>query len=132
MGVVTCGCRALRSLVQGIGQPQSEFACYGLQSSLRVNPVLILKTSVPRSFKAVLNLAAVLSVWSTSGLAANISLSPLDGDPAHAIVIVEGRLESGDEIQFRTQVGRLTKAIVDFNSNGGTFGPELPSARPSG
>jgi hypothetical protein len=28
-------------------------------------------------------------------------------------------LESGDEIQFRTQVGRLTKAIVDFNSDGG-------------
>jgi hypothetical protein len=37
------------------------------------------------NFKAVLNLAAVLSLGSTSGLAANISLSPLDNDPAHAI-----------------------------------------------
>jgi hypothetical protein len=37
------------------------------------------------NFKAVLNLAAVLSLVSTSGLAANISLSPLDNDPAHAI-----------------------------------------------
>jgi hypothetical protein len=56
-----------------------------------------------------LSLAAALSLGSTSGLAANISLAPLDGDPAHAIVVVEGRLESGDEIQFRTQVGRLTR-----------------------
>jgi hypothetical protein len=71
------------------------------------------------NFKAVSNLAAVLSLWCTSGLAANITLAPWGDDPAHAIVIVEGRLESGDEIQFRTQVGRLTKAIVDFNSDGG-------------
>ena len=62
-----------------------------------------------------------LSLWSTSGLAANFSLAPLDGDPAHAIVVVEGRLESGDEIQFRTQVGRLTKAIVAFDSDGGSL-----------
>src|SRR6516165_12114122 len=62
-----------------------------------------------------------LSLWSTSGLAANFSLAPLDGDPAHAIVVVEGRLESGDEIQFRTQVGRLTKAIVAFDSDGGNL-----------
>src|SRR5262245_46294098 len=67
------------------------------------------------NFKAVLNLAAVLSLGSTSGLAANISLSPLDGDPAHALVAVEGDLEVGDRIKFRTQVGRLTKAFVVFN-----------------
>ena len=68
-----------------------------------------------------MSLAAALSLGSTSGLAANISLAPLDGDPAHAIVVVEGRLESGDEIQFRTQVGRLTKAIVAFDSDGGNL-----------
>jgi hypothetical protein len=68
-----------------------------------------------------LSLAAALSLGSTSGLAANISLAPLDGDPAHAIVVVEGRLESGDEIQFHTQVGRLTKAIVAFGSDGGNL-----------
>jgi hypothetical protein len=81
----------------------------------------ILMTSVPRSFKAVLNLAAVLCLWSTSGLAANISLSPLDGDPAHALVAVEGDLEVGDHVQFRAQVGRLTKAVVVFNSRGGNL-----------
>jgi hypothetical protein len=79
----------------------------------------ILMTSVPRSFKAVLNLAAVLSLGSTSALAASISLAPLDDDPAHAIVIVEGRLESGDDVKFRTEVGRLTKATVAFDSDGG-------------
>jgi hypothetical protein len=69
----------------------------------------------------ILSLAAALSLGSTSCLAANISLAPLDGDPAHAIVVVEGRLESGDEIQFRTQVGGLTKAIVSFDSDGGNL-----------
>src|SRR5262249_31071428 len=48
------------------------------------------------SFRAVLNLAALLCVCSTPALAANISLSPLDGDPAHAIVAVEGRLVADD------------------------------------
>ena len=72
-------------------------------------------------FKAVLNLAAALSVLSTSSLAASISLLLLDNDPAHAIVGVEGDLVSGDDVQFRTQVGRLTKAIVAFNSNGGNL-----------
>jgi hypothetical protein len=79
----------------------------------------ILMMSVPHSFKAVLNLAAVLSLGNTSGLAANISLSPLDNDPAHARVAVDGRFEAGDEIKFRTEVGRLTKAVVVFNSDGG-------------
>ena len=74
---------------------------------------------VALSFKAVLHLAAVLSLWSTSALAANIILAPWGDDPAHAIVLVEGRLESGDDVKFRTQVGRLTRAIVDFNSDGG-------------
>jgi hypothetical protein len=77
--------------------------------------------SVPGSFKAVLNLAVVLCLWSTSGLAANISLSPLDGDPAHALVAVEGDLEVGDHGKFRTQVGRLTKAVVVLNSRGGNL-----------
>ena len=72
-------------------------------------------------FKAVLNLAAVLCLCSTSSFAANISLSPLDGDPAHAIVVVEGDLASGDQIQFRTQVGRLSKAIVVLSSDGGNL-----------
>ena len=81
----------------------------------------ILMASLPRSFKAVLNLAVVLCLWSTSGLAANISLSPLDGDPAHALVAVEGDLEVGDHVKFRTQVGRLTKAVVVFNSRGGNL-----------
>ena len=76
---------------------------------------------VALSFKAVLNLAAVLSLGSTSGIAASITLAPWGDDPAHAIVIVEGRLESGDEIEFRIQVGRLTKAIVNFNSDGGVL-----------
>jgi hypothetical protein len=62
-----------------------------------------------------------LSLWSTSGLAANISLAPLDGDPAHAIVAVEGDLEVGDDILFRAQVGRLTEAVVRFNSDGGNL-----------
>jgi hypothetical protein len=69
--------------------------------------------------QSCLNLAAVLSLWSTFGLAANISLAPLDDDPAHAIVVIEGDLVSGDDVKFRTQVGRLTKAIVAFNSDGG-------------
>src|SRR5262245_36283014 len=72
-------------------------------------------------FKAVLNLAAVLCLCSTPGLAANISLSPLDNDPAHAIVAVEGVLVRGDDIKFRTQVGRLTKAVVAFSSDGGNL-----------
>src|SRR5262245_59174123 len=78
-----------------------------------VVPVLLARPN----FKAVLNLAAVLSLGGTAGLTANITLAPWDADPAHAIV--EGRLESGDKIQFTSQVGRLTKTIVDFNSDGG-------------
>ena len=81
----------------------------------------ILMTSVPRSFKAVLNLAAVLSLGSTSGLAANITLAPWGDDPAHAIVAIQGDLVSGDDVKFRAQVGRLTKAIVVFNSDGGNL-----------
>jgi hypothetical protein len=69
----------------------------------------------------VFNLAAVLCLWGTSGLAANISLSQLGDDPAHARVAVDGRFEAGDEIKFRTQVGRLTKAVVVFNSDGGNL-----------
>jgi hypothetical protein len=45
----------------------------------------------------------------------------LDGDPAHALVAVEGDLEIGDDVKFRTQVGRLTKAVVVFNSRGGNL-----------
>jgi hypothetical protein len=78
-------------------------------------------TSVPRSFKAVLNLAAVLSLWSTSALAAKITLAPWGDDPAHGIVAIEGDLVSGDDVKFRAQVGRLTKAIVVFNSDGGNL-----------
>ena len=66
-------------------------------------------------------LLVVVSFGSTSGLAATISLAPLDNDSAHAIVIVEGDLVSGDDIKFRTQVGRLTKAIVAFDSDGGNL-----------
>jgi hypothetical protein len=69
-------------------------------------------------FKAVFNLATVC-LWGTSGFAANISLSQLGDDPAHARVDVDGRFEAGDEVKFRTQVGRLTKALVVFNSDGG-------------
>ena len=73
------------------------------------------------NFPAVFNLAAVLCLWATSALAANISLSQLGDDPAHARVAVDGRFEAGDEIKFRTQVGRLTKAVVVFNSDGGNL-----------
>src|SRR6516164_4855978 len=72
-------------------------------------------------FKSFLHLAAVLSLWSTSGLAANITLAPWGDDPAHAIVAIEGDLVSGDDVKFRAQVGRLTKAIVVFNSDGGNL-----------
>jgi tetratricopeptide (TPR) repeat protein len=72
-------------------------------------------------FRAVFNLAAVLCLWGSSGLAANISLSQLGDDPAHARVAVDGRFEAGDEIKFRTEVGRLTKAVVVFNSDGGVL-----------
>jgi hypothetical protein len=74
-----------------------------------------------RAGLVALNLAAVLSLWSTSALAASITLAPWGDDPAHAIVAVEGDLVSGDEIQFRTQVGRLTKGIVAFDSDGGNL-----------
>jgi hypothetical protein len=62
-----------------------------------------------------------VSLWSTSGVAANITLTPLGDDPAHSIVAIEGDLVSGDEVKFRAQVGRLTKAIVVFNSDGGNL-----------
>jgi len=62
---------------------------------------------------------AALLALSSSSLAASISLAPLDNDPAHARVAVDGRFEAGDEIKFRTEVGRLTKAVVVFNSDGG-------------
>jgi hypothetical protein len=80
-----------------------------------------LRAGLALNFKAILNLAAVLLLWSTSGFAANILLAPLDEDPAHAIVVVEGELVSGDDILFRAQVGQLTKAIVTFNSDGGNL-----------
>jgi hypothetical protein len=73
------------------------------------------------NFKTVFNLAAVLCLWSTSGFAANISLSPLGDDPAHALVAVDGRFEACGEIKFRTEVGRLTKAVVVFKSDGGNL-----------
>jgi hypothetical protein len=69
----------------------------------------------------ILSLAAVLSLGSTSVLAANISLAPLDNNPAHAMVVVEGDLVSGDDIKFGTQVGRLTKALVAFDGAGGNL-----------
>jgi hypothetical protein len=62
----------------------------------------------------------LLSLWGTSGLAANISVAPLDDNPAHGIVILAGDLLPGDDIVFRTHVGRLTKAVVAFNSDGGS------------
>jgi hypothetical protein len=71
------------------------------------------------NFETVFKLAAVLCLWSTSGLAANISLASLNDDPARALVAVEGKFEAGDHIKFRTQVGRLTNAVVVFNSPGG-------------
>jgi hypothetical protein len=37
------------------------------------------------------------------------------------MVAVEGDLEVGDHVKFRTQVGRLTKAVVVFNSRGGNL-----------
>jgi hypothetical protein len=73
------------------------------------------------NFKTVFNLAAVLCLWSTSGVAADISLSSMDDDPAHALVAVEGTFEADDHIKFRTQVGRLTKAIVVLSSDGGNL-----------
>jgi hypothetical protein len=63
----------------------------------------------------------VLFSFSTEGFTASISLVPLDNDPAHAIVLVVGNLLPGDDIAFRTQVGRLTKAVVAFNSDGGNL-----------
>jgi hypothetical protein len=72
-------------------------------------------------FKTAFNFVAVLCLWSTSGLAASISLSPLDDDSAHALVAVEGTFEADDHIKFRTQVGRLTKAIVVLSSDGGNL-----------
>src|SRR5262245_50344961 len=66
-------------------------------------------------------LCAALLIAATPALAANISLSPLDGDPAHAIVAVEGDLVADDHVKFRTQVGRLTKAVVAFSSDGGNL-----------
>jgi hypothetical protein len=73
------------------------------------------------NFESVFKLTVVLCLWSTSGLAANISLSSVDDDPAHALVAVEGGFEAGDHIKFRTQVGRLTNALVVFNSGGGNL-----------
>jgi hypothetical protein len=63
------------------------------------------------NFQAVFNVAAVLCLWGTSGLPANILLSQLGDDPAHGPVAVNGRFEAGDEIKFRTQIGRLTKPV---------------------
>ena len=70
-------------------------------------------------FKSILHLAAGLSLWSTSALAANISLVPWGSDPAYAIVTLEGDLELDDDIRFQAQVGRLKWARVRFNSDGG-------------
>jgi hypothetical protein len=63
----------------------------------------------------------LLLLWSTVGFTADISVAPLDDDPAHAIVVVDGELVSGDDVLFRAQVGRLTKVIVAFNSDGGNL-----------
>jgi hypothetical protein len=76
------------------------------------------KSALPN---AVLSLAAVLYFLSTSSFAAKISLSPWGDDPAHALVTVEGDLQAGDHNKFRTEVGRLTRALVVFNSAGGNL-----------
>jgi hypothetical protein len=78
------------------------------------------KLALP-NLNAVLSLAAVLCLGSTSSFAAKISLSPLGDDPAQALVTVEGDLQAGDHNKFRTEVGRLTKALVVFNSVGGNL-----------
>jgi hypothetical protein len=59
----------------------------------------------------------------TSSRAANISVRPLTGDAntAHALVLVEGDLSSGDDKIFRSRVGALTKALVAFTSDGGSL-----------
>jgi hypothetical protein len=63
---------------------------------------------------------ALLS-FNASSFAASISLAPLDNDPSHAIVLVEGDLLPSDDAAFRAHVGRLTKAIVGFKSDGGNL-----------
>jgi|EndMetStandDraft_3_1072993.scaffolds.fasta_scaffold29257_3 hypothetical protein len=73
------------------------------------------------SFSILLLAASALCLWSTSTFAAKISTSPLGDDPAQALVAVEGDFEAGDHLKFRTQVGRLTKALVVFNSAGGNL-----------
>jgi hypothetical protein len=80
------------------------------------------------NFNAVLSLAAVLCLLSTSSFAAKISLSPLGDDPASALVTVEGDLEPGDHNKFRTQVGRLTKAFMVFNTAGHSLNEQTLAA----
>lgn len=64
---------------------------------------------------------ALLSVWGFPASAATISLAPTGDDPTQAIVLVEGPLLSSDGTEFRSRVGSLTKAIVTFNSDGGSL-----------
>jgi hypothetical protein len=64
---------------------------------------------------------ALLSVWSSWSVAAEISLAPFDSDPTHAIVQVKGELLSGDGNVFRSRIGSLTRAIVSFDSLGGNL-----------
>ena len=63
-------------------------------------------------------LALALTVSCAS--AATISLTPPVADSAQAIVRVEGPLLPGDDSEFWSRVGSLTKAIVSFNSDGGS------------
>lgn len=62
------------------------------------------------------------------------TFAPWGKAPAYAIVAIEGDLVSGDDVKFRAQVGRLTKAIVVFNSDGGNLlaGIEIGSVQISG
>ena len=65
--------------------------------------------------------AALLSVSVSSASAATISLAPIGNDPAQSVVLVEGTLLPSDGTEFRSRVGSLTKAIVTFNSDGGSL-----------
>jgi hypothetical protein len=94
----------------------ATFSAHFIGNTIAEGPKLALP-----NLNAVLSLAAVLCLWNTTSFAAKISLSPLGDDPAQALVTVEGDLEAGDHNKFRTQVGRLTKAVVVFNSDGGNL-----------
>ena len=73
------------------------------------------------SARKILTLAALLLVLVSPVSAATISLAPIGTDPEQAIVVVEGSLLPNDSTEFRSRVGSLTKAIVTFNSDGGSL-----------